>query len=397
MGRIGINMALSDARRQQVIDICRSLVQIKSYSGDERAVIDRVVAWMRVLGYEDIHVDECGNATGVMRGSGDATVLFDSHVDTVNAGDLSAWTHDPFGADLSEGCIWGRGSTDMKGSLAACLVGVAAAKEAGTLRGTVIVSASTGEEIIEGLTLYGMIDRYQPDVVVICEPSGLNLNIAQRGRAEITVTVHGKSSHASTPQLGINALRQMSKLVLALDTFEPPQDAVLGRGILEPTELITAPYPSVAVLPYQARARYDRRLLMGETEGDVLTPIHAIIERLHADDPTFRADANIDVGEFMCYTGTRLEQVRFAPAWTLDRLSHWATSAQTALIAAGQTATFGHYNFCTNGSLTMGRKHIPTLGYGPGYETTAHITDEYLALDQLLSAAEGYAALAGMG
>jgi len=391
-------MTLTNQHQNQVIDICRSLVQIKSYSGDERAVIDRTAEWMRALAYQDIYIDDCGNVTGVMRGEhGGATLLFDSHVDTVDAGDLSAWTHDPFGAAISDGRIWGRGSTDMKGSLAACLLGVALAKHNGTLRGTVIVSASTGEEIIEGLTLYGMMDRCQPDRVVICEPSALDLNIAQRGRAEITMTVHGKSSHASTPQLGINALRQMCKLVLALDDFTPPEHPVLGRGILEPTEAITAPYPSVSVLPYQARARYDRRLLVGETEHDVLAPIHAIIERLQAADPTFRADATIDVGEFVCYTGTRLQQVRFAPAWMLDKDSRWVNAAQSALQSVGQRARLGHYNFCTNGSLTMGRKHIPTIGYGCGHETTAHITDEYLELDQLFAAVEGYAALATMG
>lgn len=387
---------LSQTRREQVIDICRSLVQVQSYSGDERAVIDKAVEWMRVLGYEDIHVDECGNATGVLRGGEGATILFDSHVDTVDAGDLSAWEHEPFGAEVSDGRIWGRGSTDMKGSLAACLVGAAAAKENGTLNGTIVVSASTGEEIIEGLTLYGMMDRYSPGLVVICEPSNLELKTAQRGRAEVTITTHGRSSHASTPHLGVNALRQMSKLILLLDQFIPPEDELLGRGILEPTELITAPYPSVSVLPYQARARYDRRLLVGETEADVLDPIRSIIDGIIRDDPTFRAEANIDVGEFLCYTGNRLEQIRFAPAWQLDRSSDLVKKAQAALISTGQEGKLGHYSFCTNGSLTMGRKGIPTLGYGAGHETTAHITDEYLELDQLLAAVEGYAALASM-
>ena len=388
---------LNDTRQNQVIEICRSLVQIQSYSGDERAVIDKAVEWMRVLGYEDIHVDACGNATGVLRGGDGATILFDSHVDTVDAGDLSAWVHQPFGAEISDGRIWGRGTTDMKGSLAACLVGAAAAKENGTLHGTVVVSASTGEEIIEGLTLYDMMDRYQPDLVVICEPSSLELKTAQRGRAEVTITTYGRSSHASTPHLGVNALRQMSKLILALDQFIPPEDDLLGRGILEPTELITAPYPSVSVLPYQARARYDRRLLVGETEADVLDPIRVIIDGIMRDDATFRAEANIDIGDFVCYTGTRLEQVRFAPAWQLDGNAHWVQKAQAALISAGQAGKLGHYSFCTNGSLTMGRKNIPTLGYGAGHETTAHITDEYLELDQLIAAADGYAALASIG
>jgi putative selenium metabolism hydrolase len=387
-----LKMMLSEARRKQILAIAQSLVQIPSLSGEEGAVIERTAQWMRELGYDSVQVDECGNLVGVLYGGEGATVVYDSHVDTVAVGDLSAWRHDPFGGTVAEGRLYGRGTCDMKGSLAASLAALAYAKQDGVLRGTALVSASVGEEVIEGLAFSRVLERYAPDLVVICESTELRLVTAGRGRAEITITTYGKSAHASTPQLGVNALKHMAKLVSALDQLVPPEHERLGKGILEPTEIISAPFPSVSVLPYQCRARYDRRVLLGETAESVLEPIHATIAALAAADPTFRAEANVDVGSFTCYTGNTLHGKKFQVAWQTDLDSPFVRAAQAALQHVGQAAQIGHYNFCTNGSYAASIG-LPVIGYGAGSETTAHITDEYLALDQLFGAAEGYYAL----
>lgn len=383
---------LDAQHRQQVADVCRSLVQIQSHAGEERAVIERVREWMVNLGYADIRVDECGNVIGVLHGSDGPVVLYDSHVDIVPAADANQWRYPPYAAEVVNERIYGRGSSDMKGALAASLVGLAAAHADGRLQGTVLVSATVGEEHIEGLAMGHVVDHYRPDLVVICESTALRLNIAQRGRAEIQVTTHGKSAHASNPAVGINALRHMTRLVTALDMLPPPSDTLLGDGILEPTTIISTPYPNVSVIPWRCDVRYDRRTLVGETTESVLAPIREIIDRLSHDDPTFRAEASIVPGEFVCYTGLKLTQETFAPAWKMRPDDVWVQAAQHAL----GPVELGHYSFCTNGSYSAGRKGIPTLGYGPGYEHTAHTTDEYLELSQLFGAAEGYYRLGGM-
>ncbi|MFQ3535969.1 MAG: YgeY family selenium metabolism-linked hydrolase [Aggregatilineales bacterium] len=383
---------LSEGRRAQILAIAQSLVQIRSLSGDEGAVIERTAQWMRELGYDSLHIDECGNLVGVLYGGEGATVVYDSHVDTVAVGDLSAWRYDPFGGMVTEGRLYGRGASDMKGSLAASLAALAYAKQDGVLRGTALVSASVGEEVIEGLAFSRVLERYAPDLVVICESTELRLVTAGRGRAEITLLTHGKSAHASTPQLGVNALKHMAKLVSALDELTPPEHVQLGKGILEPTEIVSAPFPSISVLPYQCRARYDRRILPGETAESILEPIQATIAALATADPTFHAEASVDVGSFTCYTGTTLHGKKFQMAWQTGAGNPFVRAAQAALKRAGQAAEMGHYNFCTNGSCAASIG-LPVIGYGAGSETTAHIADEYLALDQLFGAAEGYYAL----
>lgn len=381
-------MRLDDKYYRQAVEITRSLVQIESYAGSENAVIERVRTWMETLGYQDIRVDACGNVIGVLYGGDGPTVMYDSHVDTVPAGNLDAWTHDPFGGAVVGERIYGRGTSDMKGALAASLVGLAAARDQDTLRGKALVTATVGEEHIEGLALGTVVDHYRPDCVVICEATGLKLAIAQRGRAEINVTTYGKSAHASNPQVGVNAMRHMARLVNALDAITPPTHPILGAGILEPTTIISSPYPNVSVIPWRCDARYDRRTLVGETPDSVLEPIQAVVAQY--DD--LRATAEIVPGVFTCYTGLELAQETFAPAWEMPPEHAWVKAARRAL----DGVELSHYSFCTNGSYSLGRAGIPTLGFGPGFEQTAHITDEYLDLAQLYGAVEGYYHLGGM-
>ncbi|GAB4550547.1 MAG: YgeY family selenium metabolism-linked hydrolase [Anaerolineae bacterium] len=385
---------LSSERREQIVTILQSLVQIPSLSSEEEHVIERTAQWMRELGYDNVAIDDCGNLVGILHGTDEGmVVVYDSHVDTVAPGDLAAWHHKPYGGEVADGRIYGRGTCDMKGALAASLAGLAYAKHDGTLHGTALVSASVGEEIIEGLAFSRVLGNFKPDLVVICEPTALKLNTAGRGRAEVTVTTYGKSAHASTPHLGVNALKHMAKLITALDGLEPTQHPRIGKGILEPSEVISSPYPSVSVLPYQCRARYDRRILPGETEAVILAPIYAVMARLAFADPTFRAEAAVDEGEFHCYTGLTLRGKKFQAAWEMPSDAHYVHKAIGALKSAGQVAEIGQYSFCTNGSHAAEKFGLPVLGYGPGLEATAHITDEYLDLEQLFGAAEGYYAL----
>ncbi len=387
---------LSSDRRKSIATLTRDLVQVKSLAGQEREVAQVVIAAMRSLGYDEVKVDSLGNVVGTLRPlsvvGGRSSVLFDSHIDTVEA--AGQWRKDPFGGEISDGKIWGRGTSDMKGALAASLCAAAFAKQDGALQNTVHVSASVNEEQIEGLAFADVLQAYQPDFVVICESTQLNLNIGGRGRAELFITTEGVPAHASTPHLGVNALKQMSKLVLALEQLQPPIDPELGKGILEPTEIISRPYPSVSVLPDQCRIRCDRRLLVGETEREMLDPINAVIAQLHQADDTFKAHAEIDTETITTYTGQTRTGKKIQPAWKMASDSAIVQRARTAL--GDLFIQFGYYSFCTNAARSAGILNIPTIGYGPGDETTAHIADEYIALDQLWGAAEGYYRLCSM-
>ena len=385
-------LPLSAERKQQIVTLTCDLVLARGMAGHEQPAAQVAIEAMRALGYADVRVDELGNVVGTLLPQADVDsaspttggILFDSHLDTVEA--AGQWSKDPFGGEVSDGKVWGRGTSDMKGALAASICAAAFAQQDGRLKQPVHVSASVNEEQIEGLAFADVLEAYKPELVVICESTQLKLNIGGRGRAELFITTEGIPAHASTPQLGVNALKQMARLVLELERWQPPHDPELGYGILEPTEIISHPFPSISVLPDACRIRCDRRLLVGETADEILAPINALIEHMAQRDSTFKARAEIDTETITTYTGQTRTGFKIQPAWKFSPNEEWVRRA----IAALGNPTIGYYAFCTNAARSAGILGIPTLGFGPGSESTAHIADEYVELEQLWGAAAGY-------
>ena len=184
-----------------------------------------VRAELERLGYA-VEVDALGNVTGTLDAGPGPCVLLDAHMDTVGVTDPAAWSADPAG-ELRDGRLYGRGSVDMKGPLAALMHGAAAAPLA---RGRVVVSASIAEEMIEGYATVAVARRVQPDVAVICEPSHRTVVVGQRGRAELVVQVQGSPAHSSRPDLGVNAVEAMADVLRAARTIELPSHPQVGAG-----------------------------------------------------------------------------------------------------------------------------------------------------------------------
>lgn len=343
---------------------------------------------MRALGFDTVTVDANGSVIGIINGAAPGpTLLLDAHIDTVGIAAGVAWNHDPFAATVVDGAVVGRGTADMKGALAAMLHASAVVDRA-SLHGRIVVSATTLEEVFEGVTLADVMAQVQPDFVIVGEATELNLNRGGRGRAEIHLTTTGKPAHSSSPQLGRNAVSDMVRVISAIDGLELPADPLMGPAILALTDIISAPYPGHSVIPAQCRATYDRRLLPGESAEDVLAAILALpgLEDV-------KLEAVIAQGEHTAYTGKTIRHGKFYPAWRLPEEHSLVQRALAGLHGAGQTPQIGAYRFCTNATYSAGIAHIPTIGYGPGGEGDAHVVDERLQIDDLLAAARGYRAM----
>ena len=343
---------------------------------------DLVRPEMERLGYA-VEVDELGNVVGTLDYGPGPCVLFDAHMDTVGVTDPEAWSVDPAG-ELREGRLYGRGAMDMKGPLAAVVHGAAAAPVAG---GRVGVSDSIAEEMIEGFATVAVARRARPDVAVICEATGRQGAVGQRGRAELTVEVFGRPTHSSRPELGVNAVEAMADVLVAARAIELPTHPELGRAILVPTDIASRPYPALSVVPDHCIVTFDRRTLPGEREEDVVGALRAAVDAAVAPHGA-TGQVTVAVDRFDSYSGVAVEAPNFADAWFTDPASPPAAVALTALGAEPH-----YWRFCTNGSGTAALG-IPTLGYGPGDETLAHRVDEFIELDELYAGAEGYAQLA---
>jgi putative selenium metabolism hydrolase len=371
------------------VELASRLISIPGLSGAEADVADEVEQAMASAGYRDVFRDQLGSVIGIAGPEGETpALLFDGHMDVVPA--AGAWTTDPFQPVVRDGRLYGRGSTDMKAGLAAAIAGVAAAAAAGELAQPIAVSATVMEETIEGVALARVLDVIRPAAVVICEASDLAVQVGQRGRAELLVTVTGSPAHAAYPERGTNPISLAVSGLAALEHLALPADPDLGPAILVPTDVISEPWPSVSMIPSAVRIRFDRRTLVGETREDV---VGAVATTLAVIDPA-AFEVSVSAGSLAAYTGATFDAPRWLPAWRMDR-DHWLVGAasQAAKQVTG-TSRLGVYDFCTNGSESAGVRGMPTIGLGPGVAADAHTPDESVSIRHVQQAKDIYEQLA---
>ena len=384
---------LTKEREHQVIELCRKLIQQKSYSGHEDGVAGVLKEELPKLGFDSVTVDKYGNVIGCIKGKKPGKkLLFDGHIDTVPVTDETEWKYPPFAAEIHDGKIYGRGTSDMKGAVAAFVSAAAnfAADTDKNFAGELYIAGVVHEECFEGVAAREISAAVKPDYVVIGEASALNLKVGQRGRGEIVVETFGKPCHSANPEKGINAVYKMAKVIEAIRTLTPTHHPVLGDGILELTDIKSSPYPGASVVPEYCRATYDRRLLVGETKESVLEPIQKLMDQLMAEDPQLKVKFSYAVGEELCYTGNHIQGERFFPGWLYDENEDFVQDVKKELEDMGYTPSITQYNFCTNGSHYAGEAGIKTFGLGPSQENLAHTVNEYIEIDPLTKVTDCY-------
>ncbi|MBQ9330779.1 MAG: YgeY family selenium metabolism-linked hydrolase [Oscillibacter sp.] len=381
--------------QEEVLALARALVAQSSVSGQEGGAAEVLRRDLLSHGFDRAEIDRYGSVVGYLKGKRPGPrVLFDGHIDTVPVVRKN-WTHDPYAGEIENGRLYGRGTSDMKGAVAAfavaaCHFAAACGRE---FAGEIAVAGVVHEECFEGVAARAISAAVKPDVVIIGEASECNVKIGQRGRAEIVVETFGVPAHSANPEKGVNAVYAMCRAVEAIRSLPMEEHPVLGKGILELTDIKSAPNPGASVVPAYCRATFDRRLLVGETRESVLAPIQGYLDLLAAEDPTFRYQVSYAVGEERCYTGRTIRGTRFFPGWLYDESEPFVQSVLRELRAIGQTPRVTQYSFCTNGSHYAGEAGIPTLGIGPSREDLAHTDDEYIELSELYKVTESYGAV----
>ena len=385
---------LSASRAEQCTDFLCRLVRTPGLSGQEASVAHLVAAEMRACGFPNVYPDRIGNVIGRYGRTGGPILLFNAHMDTVDIGDRDAWSHDPYGADIEQGDLYGRGSADMKGAIAAMIYGIGLLCEKEIdLPGEVIVAAVVQEEPTEGMAIRVLVEEegLLPQWVVLGEPTNLQVARGQRGRMEICVTTLGRSHHASAPSEGENALSGAARVIFGLEMLSANlmNDAVLGQGTIAVTHL-TSIAGSRNAIPDRCELIVDRRLTLGETPARALAEVEAVLQRE-------RVRGKVATGYYRSasYTGYTAEGPEVYPAWLLQEDHPLLSSAVESLDhSLGRRPTVGAWAFSTDGVYTMGVAGIPTVGFGPGNERLAHTADEHIRLADVHLAAQAYAALA---
>lgn len=387
---------LNESQKTQVRELCRDLIKIPSNSGQEKEIAGYLQTYLLSRGFDEARIDDYGNLVARVRGNRPGKcVLFDGHLDTVPVTDAAGWKHDPYGAQIEDGRIYGRGATDMKGADAAFAfaAGEFLRCHGRDFSGELCVAGVVHEERFEGVAARAVSAVLHPDVVIIGEASEMNIKCSQRGRAELVLETFGVPCHSSNPEKGVNAVYAICRLIEAFRQLPPAVDErMAGDGIMELTDIRSEPYPGASVVPEYCRATYDRRLLVGETRQSVLAPLQQIIDRMQAQQPGLRARISFSQGQERCYTGQTIAADRFFPGWLVDKNEDWIQDILHRVQSMGYTPQLTGYSFCTNGSHYAGEAGIPCIGMGPSRENLAHTIDEFVALEELYAITDYYTA-----
>ncbi len=349
-----------------MVSFLQRLVRTRSLSGEEGSLAGLVKDEISSLGVDQVWIDELGNVVAKVSGTGEGPILFDAHMDTVPEGDLANWKKDPFSGELVNGHIYGRGSVDMKGGLAAIAYSIKLVKEGFP---DIIYAFVVHEEDHEGFGVRHVIGSLanKPELVILGEPTSLNLARGHRGRAELIVEMKGKTAHSSMPELGENCLDLMCDYLRELKSMKMPRHPILGSASVAPVNVEVSP-GIIPIIPDRCQLLLDRRTLPGESREYLERQLGGTIVRRR----------------LRCYTGYEEEVEAWFPAWINEDPS-------LGKLAEKLGADIITWRFGTDGSYTAGELGIPTLGYGPGDQEMAHRPNEMVDVKEVERAVKGYA------
>lgn len=381
---------LAKEAEPELVKYLRDIVAIPSMSCEEERVIRRIEREMDKLGFDETTIDPMGNLIGRV-GSGSRSIALDAHIDTVDVTDEDQWQTDPFDPVVKDGCVFGRGTTDMKAGNASSVYAAALLKRSGLLPDdlSLYVTATVQEEDCDGLCWQYIVneDKLRPDVVVITEPTSLSVYRGQRGRMEIEITTEGVSCHGSAPARGVNAVYKMADIiedVARLNQKLKPHEP-LGKGSVAISQ-IRSTSPSLCAVADGCTIHLDRRLTAGETEETAVAELEAMVS-------VRKAEAKVTVLEYATpsWTGLVYPTQKYYPSWQTE-LDHPAMVAaiDAYRAALGGEPHLGYWVFSTNGVATAGMHQIPTVGFGPGHEKHAHAPNERVEIEHVVKAAAFY-------
>ena len=386
-----------EENRDNIINFLREICAIPSMDGQLKDVGDRIQAEMQKLGFEETRFDKMGNTIGRI-GNGKKVIVFDSHIDTVGVGDPTEWEWDPFKGKIENGRLYARGACDEKGSTPGMVYGLAIARDLGLLDGYTAYYFGNMEEWCDGIAPNAFVEadpQVKPDFVVIGEPTKMQIYRGHKGRIELKITAHGQSAHAASHYLGDNAVYKMMATITDIRELDRRFRLGMGSHPIQghPSIAVTdvsARTASLNAVPDQFTIYLDRRITSNEPRDEVIAQIKGLIpdylqDEIHVEELFYDAPS---------YTGFVFPVSKFYPPWLLDD-AHPLTQAGQATIESlwGEKRNLGTWDFSTNGTYWAGKAGIPSIGFGPGDEKTAHMRDENVPLDEVVAATEFYALL----
>ncbi len=381
---------LAHVHRDEVIELSRELIRIPSETGDEKAVSEFCISTMREMGLEARGVEAAPNrpnAVGRWGGDGGGpTVMFSGHLDTVGVGDRAKWFTDPYGGEVIDDKLYGRGAMDSKGGgIASVLIALKAIQRAGVrLKGDVLAVGTVDEEVGGRYGMRFLIESnaIEPDMVVYCVHSDMEIKAYFKGVCWLKWTVRGQTAHGSMPHKGVNAVTRAARLIAEIERrggipFE--RHPIVGDHTVNFGWIAGGgERPRYNMVADGCQFGVDMRLVPGQSTSQLEKEMTALIAELKAQDPDLEASF-----EFV----TRREP-RSVPEDepVLQIVRRAATEVMGREPVIGGTISTGDLT-------SILEKGIPGIGFGPGDldRGNAHKENEFIEVSQLVDATKVYA------
>lgn len=378
----------------ETIAYLQSLVRVPSVNppGDVVTAVDVCAAPLLAAGFDVrtfSHAPDKPNLVAEWGPKDGPQLAFNAHLDVVPIGDESAWSHPPFGAEIHQNRVYGRGAGDDKASVTAQVMGALALARSGVaLRGRLAVTEVADEET-SGAGAVHIIQQagLNPLGVIVGEQTMNRVAIGEKGTAGVNILVTGRTAHGALPWEGANAIEGIAHVIVALGRELQPQLSTRTHPYFKPSSasvnLIEGGVKS-NVVPDRCSIFIDRRLVPGEDPAATTAEIRAIAEQAVAGLPGI---------------GVQVTSSYEARAATMSDPD--GALAQAMLAANG---FLGYSTELTGFSMATDGRHFaaagyPTIIYGPGDPKLAHVPDEWVGVDEVLEATRAYAlaALAILG
>ena len=336
------------------------------------------------------------NVVGILRGSGGKkkrqTLAFNGHIDVVPAGEESLWKYGPWEPTVKGGKVFGRGSCDMKAGLAAAIFAAKALVESEIkLENDLLLESVIGEENGGVGTLATILRGYVPDATIICEPTNLELLIAQCGCLMFRLHVFGKAAHGASRYLGVSALEE----------FQPVHDSLLKlekkrKKSFKNSLFAQIPNPVTLSIGTVVAGNWDSTVpeeLVAEGRYGVWPG-----ESLEHAGKEFLDAVKIASSSSLWLRKHEPKVEWFGPQWESCELprNHWLVKlvAQSYFEVEGETPRIGGEPGGTDMRLYTNVAGVPSLLFGPGDGSVAHFRDEFVKVNDLIKACRVYASAA---